>query len=504
MPTHPATRRRLPRRVAGFRASGTGRSRWRGARLFRLLGWAVLAAALWAVLPTQYGGHLATTVVSGRSMEPGLVTGDLVLTWRGLEVEVGDVVVYRVPEGEPGEGLHVVHRVADVDDRGRFTMLGDNNDEVDMWRPTAADVVGTVVLDVPQGGRWMTLLFSPLALALLCGVLVTLAVVSGDRAPRGPHDPDDPDRSEDSTGGSGGRGAEDAPRDEAVPGQRRRRAFAPGLLSVPRVERVERVDGGRVLGPVAPRAGAVLLGVLMAVGVPVASASTLGGVRTIDLTATRSSATPPPAPTATGEGTVAVQVTSATNASYCAEVTVSTTSTTPLAWQATLTPGRISANPIYRLDAVPTVVARATTSSFTASSGTWVVTGDGTNDVIVAGSPTTWTYCSPWSTAAPLNASTAVTVEVTSETGSGATAQYCATVTVTTTANDWIRWRATVSSTTPGLGGPRYRLRSEPTLTDAATLAFTAGSSWSLTARGDAPQTAVRAGSPAVWSYCGG
>ncbi|QIK68133.1 signal peptidase I [Nocardioides sp. HDW12B] len=470
MPTIPAPRQAHLPACRGVRRHPLG-------HVARLLGWGALAALLWLTLPPQYGGHVGTTVVSGHSMEPTYWTGDLVLTWRGASVEPGDVVVYRVPEGEPGEGLHVVHRVQAVDRDGRFTMLGDNNDEADLWTPTTDDVVGEVFAAVPQGGRWMTILLSPLALALLCGVLVTLAVVTdGRRDPTDPDDPDDPD----------GPDGPDDPEEPDVP-----------------TERKEPEDRGDVARPHAPRARPAVVGLLcvglLAVGLGVASASTLGSLRSTELHASRT-LTRPAAPV-TAEADVDVVVTSSDSASYCARVTVSTGSTGPVRWRATLTPARISSNPAYRLDAAPSTVQGARTSSFSAASGTWAVTGDGSNDVVSAGSPVQWTYCAPWSTSAAL-VDAAVSVRVTSETGNGANLRYCAEVTVTTSAADWQRWRATVGSTTPGLTAAKYRLGSAPALTRAAQVSFTGGNRWTLTTRGDATQPVVRAGSPAVWSYC--
>ena len=458
MPSTPAPRQALlpARRGAGRHPLGL---------VARLLAWGALATLLWLALPPQYGGHVGTTVVSGHSMEPTYWTGDLVLTWRGASVEPGDVVVYRVPAGEPGEGLHVVHRVQAVDGDGRFTMLGDNNDEPDLWTPTADDVVGEVFAAVPQGGRWMTLLLSPLALALLCGVLVTLAVVTDDRRdPPGPEDPGGPEETE-----------------------------------VPH----EPQDRGDVHRPHAHRARPAALGLLcvglLAVGLTFASASTLGSLRSTELHASRTLARP--ALPETGEADVAVSVTSSDRASYCAQVTVSTASTAPLRWRATLTPARISSNPVYRLDAAPSTVQGARTSSFSPATGTWEVTGDGSNDVVRAGSPVQWTYCAPWSTSAAL-VDAAVSVRVTSETGNGPSLRYCAEVTVTSSASDWQRWRATVGSTTPGLTASKYRLTTAPGLTAAEQVAFTGGARWTLAVRGDATQPVVRAGSPAVWSYC--
>ena len=107
--------------------------------------------------------------------------------------------------------------------------------------------------------------------------------------------------------------------------------------------------------------------VLVCVGLPAASASTLGPLDPADLVASRSTARP--AQAVPGTGQVAVAVTRSDHTSYCADVTVSTTSTAPIRWQAAVTPAAISSNPVYRLDAVPSAVTGARTVSFATAPG---------------------------------------------------------------------------------------------------------------------------------------
>jgi signal peptidase I len=576
-----STRRDLTRRADRGRWR---RRAWRGAT--QLTGWSLVVAVAWLLLPLQYGGSLGTTVVSGHSMEPTYWTGDLVVTWRTGDYEVGDAVVYQVPEGEPGEGLHVVHRVVEETDRG-FVMLGDNNDEPDLWTPTADDVLGEVVLHVPEGGRWMRLLLSPLALALLCGVLVTLAVVSGGR-------------DEDSAGNDDD---DETPPDPPAPVQvrpqvRRRLQPVPAPQRSPRAP--DRTRPALLRSPwarttlVALVAAGVVLPVVGAAG-PGASASSLGGLRSADLTATRIEQRPATGtadfatdrqltsdqPTSycaevrvTNTGTVpadwevtldmasasyaasaitqssnvttvafvpstswtvrgvgwnstlapgastqfqycadrpagnptevtaSVSVTSSNATSYCAEVTVSTTSPSWVRWQATVgrtTPGL---TPAQWLDAQPTHTWNVTTVSFSPATQSWVVRGAGWNDQVRAGTPRTWGYCSPYSASAPpVDADVSVSTRITG--GAGVNTTYCATVTVTTTSTDWVRWRATLDAQTPGLSGPRYRLTTEPRSPEnAVTDSFSSqGETWSWTVTGTSNRY-ISAGSPTTWAYC--
>ncbi len=127
---------------------------------------AVLAVVV-AAWPVRFGGHLGLTVVSGQSMADTYQSGDLVATWRTGDYVVGDVIVYRIPEGGAGEGLRVVHRVVEQRSDGSYRTQGDNTEYADPWVPTAADIDGRVVAAVPGAGTWLTWLVSPLALVLL-------------------------------------------------------------------------------------------------------------------------------------------------------------------------------------------------------------------------------------------------------------------------------------------------------------------------------------------------
>jgi signal peptidase len=203
--------------------------------------------------------------------------------------------------------------------------------------------------------------------------------------------------------------------------------------------------------------------------------------------------------------TTSVRVTSSNATSYCAEVTVSTTSTSWVRWQTTIDRTTAGLTPQHWLDARPGNAWNVSTVSFTPATGSWVVRGSGWNDHVRADTPRTFGYCSPTSQTAlamPLTEAD-VSVTITSESGNGSKATYCAAVTVSTSSADWIRWRTTVSAQTPGLSGPRYRLSEEPASpTNATTTTFTAqGNNWSWTVTG-AVDRWVRAGTPATWTFC--
>ena len=78
----------------------------------------------------------------GPSMNPTLQVGDglTVVPYEGQKPRVGDVVVFRDPEGEQ----YIAHRVASVDPEGVRTR-GDNSRSVDLWILQPDNIVGRIV-----------------------------------------------------------------------------------------------------------------------------------------------------------------------------------------------------------------------------------------------------------------------------------------------------------------------------------------------------------------------
>lgn len=198
-----------------------------------------------------------------------------------------------------------------------------------------------------------------------------------------------------------------------------------------------------------------------------------------------------------GATTSAVTVTSFGSGQYCASVEVTTASTDWVRWETTIshtTPGLTGE--AYWLSTAPTSVSNGQTVSFTAGTGTWVVGGVAHNSFVKAGAPVTWTYCAPTSTSAGhVEAVSAVTV-----TSFGGT-QYCASVAVSTPSTDWVRWKVTISHSTPGLTATPYWLSTAGTASNAATVSFDAATgTWVV--EGASHNAFVKAGTPASWTFC--
>lgn len=125
-------------------------------RVRRLLGdvlfFALLAAVLWFTWPASLGGRASFVVVHGHSMDGTYRSGDIVLVRERSSYHVGDIAAYHVPEGQPGAGSGVIHRVKRIEG-DRYVFQGDNRTTEDQWRPRASDVIGRALLRIPMAGE---------------------------------------------------------------------------------------------------------------------------------------------------------------------------------------------------------------------------------------------------------------------------------------------------------------------------------------------------------------
>jgi signal peptidase I len=148
-----STERSLPRRIVGA-----------------ILQLGLLLVLVLVLRPPSLGGTTGYTIVSGHSMEPTYHTGDIVVTRPEPDLAVGDVIVYEVPDGEPGAGHHVIHRIIGGDAVEGFITQGDNNPYADPWRPKPHDVIGTVVLLIPQGANVLVIATGPLGVGAVAAL----------------------------------------------------------------------------------------------------------------------------------------------------------------------------------------------------------------------------------------------------------------------------------------------------------------------------------------------
>jgi signal peptidase I len=116
---------------------------------FELAFLALIAVAAWFLWPASLGGGTSMIAVQGTSMQPTYHTGDLLMVRHNGSPDIGDVIVYSIPEDEPGGGNRVVHRIVARRDDGSIVTQGDNRDTPDPFHITEQDVVGSPVLLLP-------------------------------------------------------------------------------------------------------------------------------------------------------------------------------------------------------------------------------------------------------------------------------------------------------------------------------------------------------------------
>lgn len=141
---------------------------------------AALTFTAWFLIarPGVLGGPVSNIAVSGHSMEPTYQPGDFLVVRAESGYSVGDIVVFDIPEGDPGAGSRVVHRIVGGDGATGWTTKGDNNATGDPWQPTDDRIVGRVWLRIPALANWLSHLRDPLVLAIVIGLMSFLIVLA--------------------------------------------------------------------------------------------------------------------------------------------------------------------------------------------------------------------------------------------------------------------------------------------------------------------------------------
>jgi signal peptidase I len=140
----------------------------------------VTVVALWMVLlrPQALGGPAAYLVVRGDSMLPTYESGDLLILHATSDYVFGDVIAYKVPKGEFGEGHLVLHRIVGGDQSSGFVLEGDNNPAPDPWQPKPVDVVGRPWVALPRVGAVIAWARQPIILGALAASMMVAFVIS--------------------------------------------------------------------------------------------------------------------------------------------------------------------------------------------------------------------------------------------------------------------------------------------------------------------------------------
>lgn len=134
----------------------------------------VLAWNLW---PAALGGHTRFIMVTGASMEPVYHIGDSLVVRAIDDPQIGDIIVFRIPDGDPAEGSFVVHRIFAQRDDGSFMTKGDNRRYADPWHIMPEDIVGKPTWTIPQFGRLLQMTHSPFFIGGAAGLLCMLLLL---------------------------------------------------------------------------------------------------------------------------------------------------------------------------------------------------------------------------------------------------------------------------------------------------------------------------------------
>src|ERR1700704_1422132 len=123
---------------------------------------AALVGLLLVTWPQSLGGRVAYIKVSGHSMEPTMHFGDLVVIRANSNYHVGEIIAYRVPPGEVGAGVTVIHRIVGGNPHTGYLTRGDNNHYNDPWHPHLTNIVGVRWALVPRAANLFSRLRGPL------------------------------------------------------------------------------------------------------------------------------------------------------------------------------------------------------------------------------------------------------------------------------------------------------------------------------------------------------
>lgn len=131
--------------------------------------------------PAVIGGPATYVFVSGTSMEPTLHTGDLVIAREADDYAVGDIVAFRLPDGDRTEtgGALVIHRIVGGSASDGYVVRGDNRMGDDPWRPMPEDVVGRALFVIPGVAPYLNALREPAVFGSLAAALTVFTIMLG-------------------------------------------------------------------------------------------------------------------------------------------------------------------------------------------------------------------------------------------------------------------------------------------------------------------------------------
>jgi len=149
---------------------------WRGVSA-GLLALVAVVAALVVIVPAATGA--STFTITGRSMEPALPLGTLVVTRPADDLAIGDVVTFQLVSGEPEVATHRIVGVTFTGDRTAYVTRGDANAAADAETVLAEQVRGRLWYSVPLVGWINYALTGQMRAWLVPAIVVALGAYGG-------------------------------------------------------------------------------------------------------------------------------------------------------------------------------------------------------------------------------------------------------------------------------------------------------------------------------------
>ena len=131
---------------------------------------ALIIAGIVFLWPARLGGSTNIVVVRGTSMVPVYDLNDIVVARGADSYNIGDIVVFSVPEGV-GKGMLVIHRLIGKRADGTWMTQGDNRDTPDQFLLHDEDLKGKPMLRVPKAGRLLGVLSNVYVISVAFGLL---------------------------------------------------------------------------------------------------------------------------------------------------------------------------------------------------------------------------------------------------------------------------------------------------------------------------------------------
>jgi signal peptidase I len=131
-----------------------------------------VTVALWIVFaPVKLGGRATYILVSGNSMEPNFHRGDLVITQKSQNYQVGEAIAYYHPLLD---GV-IYHRIV-AQSNETYIVQGDANSWLDSHEPSVDEVLGKEWLYLPGFGRILEKARQPAWLVTIVVAFVLMSV----------------------------------------------------------------------------------------------------------------------------------------------------------------------------------------------------------------------------------------------------------------------------------------------------------------------------------------